>query len=189
MTEKERFVLDHYEITKDGRVLSKWHPKFHGEYHELKYRTDKDGYKDVALVYDNSGNRRPFRVHILVALKYIPNPNNYPVINHKDSDKQNNCVENLEWCSVAYNTQHGYDNCVYSNIRKVKVTEINNVVNVFPSVSEASRYYRYSNPTTIQRFLTQHTTPTRGRLAGAKIEYTEEGVTTIERNTVTVGGV
>jgi DNA-binding NarL/FixJ family response regulator len=41
----------------------------------------------------------------LVALAYIPNPHNYPVVNHIDGDKLNNCVDNLEWCSASHNAQ------------------------------------------------------------------------------------
>ena len=47
------------------------------------------------------------RVHIVVARSFIPNPNNYPEINHKDENKHNNKIENLEWCSSSYNKQYG----------------------------------------------------------------------------------
>jgi hypothetical protein len=46
------------------------------------------------------------KVHRLVALTFIPNPDNLPCINHKDANKFNNSVENLEWCTHKYNTQH-----------------------------------------------------------------------------------
>ena len=47
------------------------------------------------------------RVHRLVAMTFIPNPKKLPYINHKDENKENNCVENLEWCTAAYNNTYG----------------------------------------------------------------------------------
>ena len=67
--------------------------------------TDKYGYKMLNLYYD--GKHRTKKVHRLVAEAFIPNPNNLPCINHKDENKQNNNVDNLEWCSVAYNNDYG----------------------------------------------------------------------------------
>lgn len=48
-----------------------------------------------------------YKLHRLVAITFIPNPNNYPEVNHKDENKANNCVENLEWCSHQYNSAYG----------------------------------------------------------------------------------
>ena len=66
---------------------------------------DKDGYLKVCLSKD--GKRYVRSVHRLVAEAFIPNPDNLPVINHKNEDKQDNKVENLEWCTVRYNTMYG----------------------------------------------------------------------------------
>ena len=63
------------------------------------------GYKCVNL-YAN-GKNKMHKVHRLVAEAFIPNPNNLPQVNHKDENKLNNCVENLEWCDSKYNNAYG----------------------------------------------------------------------------------
>lgn len=63
------------------------------------------GYYEIGLYLN--GIRKMFFVHRLVALTFIPNPNNLPQINHIDEDKTNNCVDNLEWCTQAYNNIYG----------------------------------------------------------------------------------
>ena len=71
----------------------------------LKQATDKGGYKIVVLSKDAKPHR--WLVHRLVAIAFIPNPNNYPIINHKDMIRDNNKVSNLEWCTTAYNNSYG----------------------------------------------------------------------------------
>lgn len=78
----------------------------------LKQVTNKYGYQQVCLCKD--GKKKMFRVHRLVASAFIPNPNNYPVVNHKDEVKTNNHVSNLEWCTVEYNNNYGTRNDRYS---------------------------------------------------------------------------
>lgn len=94
----------------------------------LSQSTDKDGYKDVAL----SKNHKLyfFRVHRLVAMAFIPNPNNYPLINHKDENPANNNVQNLEWCNQSYNTS-------YSNYKVSHRVLCNGVV--YPSIRSLAR--------------------------------------------------
>lgn len=73
-----------------------------------KMREDKDGYLLVSVVLaDKRETTR--RVHRLVAQTFIANPDNLPIVNHLDGDKQNNHVSNLEWTTVSGNTKHGYD--------------------------------------------------------------------------------
>ena len=67
---------------------------------------DKDGYLIVGLYRD--GKCKTVRVHRIVAKAFIDNPHNLPEINHIDEDKTNNHVENLEWCTTAYNLTYGH---------------------------------------------------------------------------------
>lgn len=66
------------------------------------------GYYMVVLHKDGGG--RAYTVHRLVSNTFIPNPYNYPYVNHKDENKLNNSVDNLEWCTVKYNTNYGTAN-------------------------------------------------------------------------------
>lgn len=52
-------------------------------------------------------NQKTVRIHRLVAEAFIPNPDNLPLVNHKDENKMNNCVDNLEWCTALYNLTYG----------------------------------------------------------------------------------
>lgn len=71
----------------------------------IKSSFDKDGYIQVGLAH--YGKVKTKRVHFLVAQAFIPNPNNYVCINHRDENKENNFVDNLEFCSVEYNNGYG----------------------------------------------------------------------------------
>mgnify|MGYP003393297145 CR=1 FL=1 len=64
----------------------------------------RDTYRCVSLSDNNCSNL--FSVHRLIALSFIPNPNNLPQVNHKDRNKENNSVDNLEWCTASENTIH-----------------------------------------------------------------------------------
>lgn len=82
----------------------------------LKQATDSRGYKFVTL----NNNYRQFHlsIHRAVALTFIPNPLNLPQVNHKDEDKTNNNVNNLEWCTNKYNAD-------YSNSKKILMLDKN----------------------------------------------------------------
>lgn len=95
---------DGYEVSNYGRVKSLNYNKTKQE-RILKQGTTKYGYQLVMLC--NGGKHKMFSVHRLVAMAFIPNPNNYPLVNHKDEVKTNNHVENLEWCTAEYNNNYG----------------------------------------------------------------------------------
>lgn len=71
----------------------------------LKSRLTKQGYVHVCL--SNKDHGKNVLVHRIVAETFIPNPYNLPCINHKDENKENNRVDNLEWCSYEYNINYG----------------------------------------------------------------------------------
>lgn len=98
-----------YKVSSYGRVM-----KVTGR--ELAQRKDKDGYLIVTLYRDKI--RKDYKVHRLVGMAFIENPNNYPMINHKDESKDNNCVSNLEWCTVKYNNNYGSRNDKISKAQK-----------------------------------------------------------------------
>ena len=97
-----------YEVSNTGRVRSvdRYVKTCYGSYrlHKGKVLSPgirPDGYLVVSLQY------RMFRVHRLVAEAFLPNPDNLPQVNHKDEDKSNNRVDNLEWCDSKYNNNYG----------------------------------------------------------------------------------
>lgn len=93
-----------YQISNCGRVKS-LHYYGGNRKKMLKLQHDKDGYLVVGL--RNGAIQVNRKVHRLVALAFIPNTDNLPQINHKDEDKENNRVENLEWCTNKYNVNYG----------------------------------------------------------------------------------
>lgn len=76
----------------------------------LKQHIGKTGYYMINI-YPNGriGKSKTLKIHRVVAEAFIPNSNNYPVVNHKDGNKLNNNVENLEWCTHSYNTKHAFE--------------------------------------------------------------------------------
>ncbi len=74
----------------------------------LSNKLDNLGYVQVTLC--KNGTRKYKRIHRLAAKAFLPNPNNLPCVNHKDGDKNNNRIDNLEWCTHSYNTKHALSN-------------------------------------------------------------------------------
>lgn len=90
-----------YQVSNLGRVKSL---KF-GKEKILTPTINSRGYYHTCLRKD--GRSVTVYIHRIVAKAFLPNPDNLPLINHKDEDKTNNRVDNLEWCSVYYNLHYG----------------------------------------------------------------------------------
>lgn len=93
-----------YQISNYGSVKSLGNGKTRKE-KVLKPTKNKDGYLRVGLC--KQGKRKMYLVHRLVTSAFIENPNNYEQINHRDEQKTNNHVTNLEWCTRSYNINYG----------------------------------------------------------------------------------
>lgn len=139
---KEIDGFENYLVSNKGSVFSKNANKIIANFYDTK------GYVRVSL-YKNS-KRHDKRVHRLVASAFIDNPNNLPQVNHKDEVKENNCVENLEWCDNYYNNHYGTchkrtaiknTNCKSTSV-PVRCVETGEV---FPSIREAQRKYGAKN--------------------------------------------
>lgn len=104
-----------YGITSCGKVWSYRNECF------LKPWVSRSGYLLVNLFKDRE--RKFYLIHRLVAEAYLPNPENLPQINHRDENKENNCLQNLEWCDCEYNSNYGLRNEKISNSHKKPILQ------------------------------------------------------------------
>ena len=126
-----------YEVSNWGRVRSfKWN----SDGRILSPGKNNMGYYFVYLCKD--GKAKGHTIHRLVAQAFIQNPSNFPVVNHKDECKENNCVDNLEWCTQKYNISYGTGlQRMAEKISKpvVQLDKNGNFVAEYKSTQEASR--------------------------------------------------
>lgn len=128
-----------YEISNNG-IVRNINTKY------IYKQFNRNGYYTVNLNSDNI--RKHFSIHRLVAQTFIDNPNNYEIVNHKDGNKLNNNVENLEWCTYKQNTKHALDN----NLIKLHLKKVNQysydgskLIKTYNSIKEAEKETGISN--------------------------------------------
>ena len=102
---------DNYSVYSDGRIFDKKRNCF------VKPSLTRRGYETVNLSGDSYG------VHRVVAITFIPNPNNFPEVNHRDTIPTHNFTENLEWCTHKYNMN--YENYLMDRITKEELDSYN----------------------------------------------------------------
>lgn len=92
-----------YFASHDGRIWSAKRRSFRNP------STQRGGYLTITIRHEETKETITLSVHRLVALAWIPNPDDKPQVNHKDGKKQNNSVANLEWCTAQQNSQHAWE--------------------------------------------------------------------------------
>ena len=133
--------FEKYSVSNFGRI------KNNETGYILKGGFDKDGYKQVTLCKNNKQYNR--RICRLVAQAFIPNPNNFPQVNHKDENKSNDNVCNLEWCNAEYNNNYGNKIKNAKNTKNVICIETNELFN---SIRQLAQKINTSH-TTIARYI------------------------------------
>lgn len=138
--------FEDYAITSDGKVISyKYNtPRVMKTWYQSGIGGSKNtGYENIKLCKNNKTYH--FLIHRLVAEAFIPNPNNLPEVNHKNKNRQDNRVENLEWCDRisnlydSYSTMSPVRNYVECDLYDRKTNEF---IKSFQSIIEAARYVR-----------------------------------------------
>lgn len=126
--------FENYEVRPNGEVVNTETGRV------LKQHKNKNGYLRVSL-YKN-GKQKWLSTHRLVAQAFIPNPLNLPCVNHKDEDKTNNNIENLEWCTHEYNNNYGTRT---ERMAKpvLQLMKDGTLVRVWPSIIEVERQLHF----------------------------------------------
>lgn len=129
-----------YEISNNGIVRN-----INTKYIYKQY--NRNGYSAINLYSDIAKNQN-FSIHRLVAQTFIENPNNYEIVNHKDGNKLNNNVENLEWCTCKQNTNHALDNkLIKLHVKKVNQYSYDGskLIKTYNSIRDAEKETGISN--------------------------------------------
>lgn len=137
----------------------------------LKKRKAPNGYESVSL--RNQGGQKRLYVHRLVASAFLENKGKLREVNHKDEDKSNNAVENLEWCSHSYNMKYagGSKRRVEKRMKRVVLVNDDGSVNEFESICDAARSLGVS-PANISRCC--HHVKNQTRVSGRVVMFGKE---------------
>ena len=120
---------DEYEVSNLGRFRHLYSNRYDintGKINKIKKITYikpilRGGYARIRI-YNSRDEFKTYQVHRLVAEAFLPNPNNYPIINHKDFNRSNNQVDNLEWCTYSYNRLYRKENILGDKAVKLQIT-------------------------------------------------------------------
>ena len=134
-----------YQVSNLGNVRSlNWGNQ--GYTRNMYLKKHPSGYRQVELV--KNGIKKMITVHRLVAMAFVPNPDGLPMINHRDEDKTNNRVENLEWCDNTYNVLYSLkrhaSNTKYRDRKIVQKDRLGNVLRVWENVATVKRVLGYN---------------------------------------------
>ena len=123
---------EHYEVSNMGNIKN----TLSGEI--LKTPLNTWGYPSVTLC--GPWGRKNKAVHRLVAEAFIPNIENLPEVNHKDGNKRNNTVENLEWCTAKENVRHSVDACLRTSLKAVDMYSLDGeYIRTFQTIAMAAK--------------------------------------------------
>lgn len=145
----------YYYINKNGQIAK----IKDGKIRLLNDRLNAYGYKRVSMVNDD-GYRKDRLVHVLLMKTFVPNPENKKVINHKDGNKTNNNLDNLEWATHSENTTHMHNVLnIHTCIEPCDLYYFGEYVKSFDKIIDASEYasniYKASK-TSLQKYFTSN---------------------------------
>lgn len=149
-----------YQVSTYGNIKSLARPRKNGNgkcYIQkeklLKQTFTSTGYKKVELYKD--GKRKSFKVHRLVAMAFIPNPDNKPEVNHINGNKINNNIDNLEWVTSSENSVHAYETGLSPNKKELDEDKIIELYNNGTPKEEIAKIFDVSN-VVIKRILKEN---------------------------------